>query len=143
MPTDYRARRSVLSARALARDLVQQLADLVDDASAWAMGTEPVPVDLAAVSYQYRENYGAHDWNGEGECPRYWKSKGGSTVIVAVPEGWSLGDVVESLASRYEWSNEYSAQYLLGVDRVRVEDVQDEYHTECADWVPACALLVA
>ena len=27
---------------------------------------------------QFRENYGAHNWDGEGECPQHWKSKGGS-----------------------------------------------------------------
>lgn len=31
---------------------------------------------------QIRENYGAHDWDGEGECPQYWKMKGGNTFIV-------------------------------------------------------------
>ena len=29
------------------------------------------------VSTQISENYGAHDWNGRGECPQYWKQKGG------------------------------------------------------------------
>lgn len=28
---------------------------------------------------QYRENYGAHNWDGEGECPQYWKNKGEAT----------------------------------------------------------------
>ena len=31
---------------------------------------------------QYKENYGAPDWDGKGECPRYWKFKGGSTYFV-------------------------------------------------------------
>jgi hypothetical protein len=31
---------------------------------------------------QTRENYGAHDWDGEGTCPQYWKNKGGSEYIV-------------------------------------------------------------
>ena len=34
------------------------------------------------VTTQYRENYGAHQWDGEGECPQYWKNKGGDTYIV-------------------------------------------------------------
>lgn len=33
------------------------------------------------VQTQIRENYGAHDWDGEGECPQYWKFKGGSTYV--------------------------------------------------------------
>ena len=31
---------------------------------------------------QYLENYGAHAWGGEGECPQRWKPKGGSTYVV-------------------------------------------------------------
>lgn len=31
------------------------------------------------IHTQYRENYGAHDWDGSGECPQYWKPKGGFT----------------------------------------------------------------
>ena len=34
------------------------------------------------VSCQYRENYGAHAWDGEGKCPQYWKCKGGISFIV-------------------------------------------------------------
>jgi hypothetical protein len=29
------------------------------------------------VSTQVHENYGAHDWDGKGQCPQYWKAKGG------------------------------------------------------------------
>lgn len=143
MPMPYRARRAVLSARALARDFVAQVAEMVDNVEAWTLGTSAPVVDLCLVSYQYRENYAAHDWDGEGECPQYWKCKGGSDVIVPVPEGWTLGDVVEALSARYEWSNPYSAQHVLGAERVRVEDVQDEYHAECADWVPESFLHLA
>lgn len=34
------------------------------------------------ISTQTRENYGAHDWNGVGTVPQYWKNKGGSEYIV-------------------------------------------------------------
>ena len=30
------------------------------------------------VTTQVHENYGAHNWDGEGECPQYWKAKGGN-----------------------------------------------------------------
>ena len=29
------------------------------------------------ISTQVHENYGAHDWDGKGQCPQYWKAKGG------------------------------------------------------------------
>ena len=31
---------------------------------------------------QVRENYGAHDYDGNGPVPQYWKNKGGSEYIV-------------------------------------------------------------
>ena len=31
---------------------------------------------LLQITAQYHENYGAHDWNGQGECPQHWKAKG-------------------------------------------------------------------
>ena len=34
------------------------------------------------IQTQLRENYGAHDWDGEGTCPQYWKFKGGNTYVV-------------------------------------------------------------
>ena len=37
------------------------------------------PVDFRiAITTQVYENYGAHAWDGKGECPQYWKAKGGS-----------------------------------------------------------------
>jgi hypothetical protein len=35
-----------------------------------------------AIYTQIRENYGAHDWDGKGACPQYWKCKGGDVYIV-------------------------------------------------------------
>jgi hypothetical protein len=34
------------------------------------------------ITTQNLENYGAHDWDGVGECPQYWKAKGGSDYVV-------------------------------------------------------------
>lgn len=44
------------------------------------------------ITTQTRENYGAHDWDGQGECPQYWKYKGGCLYIVlnADPDDMSL-----------------------------------------------------
>lgn len=28
------------------------------------------------ITTQYKENYGAHDWDGTGSCPQGWKNKG-------------------------------------------------------------------
>ena len=34
------------------------------------------------IQTQVYENYGAHDWDGQGECPQYWKAKGGNDYRV-------------------------------------------------------------
>ena len=34
------------------------------------------------ITTQVYENYGAHDWDGVGACPQYWKAKGGSDYVI-------------------------------------------------------------
>lgn len=36
------------------------------------------------ISAQYKENYGAHDWDGIGACPQHWKNKGGFQFTLPV-----------------------------------------------------------
>ena len=36
---------------------------------------------VTVITSQNRENYGAHDWSGEGACPQHWKNKGRSVYI--------------------------------------------------------------
>lgn len=43
-----------------------------------------MPTTFAIIAmYLYRENYGAHSWDGKGECPSYWKNKGSHEVTVS------------------------------------------------------------
>lgn len=48
------------------------------------------------ATYQYYENYAFHDWDGEGECPARWKSKGNHEEVIRnnlnIDEVISLGD---------------------------------------------------
>ena len=41
----------------------------------------PKKVARLVIHTQFRENYGAHAWDGKGECPQHWKYKGGSTYV--------------------------------------------------------------
>ena len=47
------------------------------------------------ITTQHRENYGAHDWNGEGECPQHWKYKGGSTYFVTGLTGKQINKIAQ------------------------------------------------
>ena len=63
------------------------------------------------VQTQYRENYGAHDWNGVGECPQYWKCKFGSDyIILSAPSA----EEAEAYVTRtYGHRDHYSQEYVI------------------------------
>ena len=69
------------------------------------------------IQTQVKENYGAHDWDGEGSCPQYWKFKGGHTVVVRditpaqairISEGG-----IPTLAALIEQRNDHYEEYIL------------------------------
>ena len=67
---------------------------------------------MLVIRTQFMENYGAHDWDGTGECPQYWKMKGGSEYkITNVPLNIDYQEVV-SMAN-VETDNEYCREYIL------------------------------
>ena len=78
---------------------------------------------------QYCENYGAHDWNGEGACPQYWKFKGGEDYFYqlgnTMPSDEHIAELVNHLRSRVEWSDEGSRSYIVSYGIV-----EDGYRTE-------------
>lgn len=69
------------------------------------------------IDTQYRENYGAHDWNGEGVCPQYWKNKGGSTFVVEhtftsiSPE--QVAAIINTLRPVIEQRDDYSTVEII------------------------------
>jgi len=73
------------------------------------------------VMTQYCENYGAHDWDGEGECPQYWKFKGGFEYLVAAltieeaSKGHAyLQKLVMDRAEEFTSNDDYTHEYILG-----------------------------
>ena len=70
---------------------------------------------MLVIQTQYMENYGAHDWDGTGECPQYWKSKGGSSFKVKnIPLNIDFQAVVDMLKPELDYSNDYSQSEMLG-----------------------------
>ena len=65
------------------------------------------------IQTQYKENYGAHDWDGQGECPQYWKFKGGDTFVVP---GVSNKDLLPALEEMITYSNDHSEEYILSAE---------------------------
>ena len=70
------------------------------------------------ITTQIQENYGAHDWDGTGACPQYWKFKGGNDYSYALgshlrnPE--ALAELVEAFRGQIEEDNEGYREYIIG-----------------------------
>jgi len=66
------------------------------------------------IETQVRENYGAHNWDGVGKCPQYWKSKGGSTYVFDFDHSEDSGrDLMKAIRPLIEDRNESYEEYLL------------------------------
>ena len=85
------------------------------------------------INTQFRENYGAHDWDGKGECPQYWKNKGGDTYVVEI----SLAEAHEiafyvAVEKCIEHSSDYSEEYIIG--QKLVDDCDFDPSTLVPEW---------
>jgi hypothetical protein len=69
------------------------------------------------IDTQYCENYGAHTWDGKGECPQRWKFKGGSTYVVPgitpAQKARIERDGIPTLQSLLEYSSAGSREYVI------------------------------
>jgi hypothetical protein len=76
---------------------------------------------------QITENYGAHDWSGEGRCPQYWKNKGGN-VYVLCPE--LSNDDEEDIIGLIQNSDDYSEEWVMSrFNADKPSDHYDEWET--------------
>ena len=76
------------------------------------------------ITTQVYENYGAHDWDGEGACPQYWKAKGGCDYVIKKFRG-DATTAVMALRSQIEQDNEAYRESIINW-----EIVADDYLTE-------------
>ena len=76
------------------------------------------------ITTQVYENYGAHDWDGVGECPSYWKAKGGSDYVVKRFKG-DATTAVMALRGQIEQDNDAYRESIINW-----EVVADDYLTE-------------
>ena len=70
------------------------------------------------ITTQTQENYGAHDWDGEGACPQYWKFKGGMDYKYDLGRyGRSeeaITELVMALRGQIEEDNDYFRNTIIG-----------------------------
>ena len=81
------------------------------------------------ITTQYQENYGAHDWDGEGACPQYWKFKGGMDYKYdlgsQVRSADALAELVEYFRPQIEESNDYVRNDIIGWQLVEDDFLTD------------------
>lgn len=99
------------------------------------------------ITTQVLENYGAHDWDGEGECPSYWKAKGGNDYVVKNIDINRAADIANWAAGQIEQDNEYFREYILSWEVV-ADDFLTEFEQSQLKWegrimFPAQELVVA
>ena len=72
------------------------------------------------ITTQVYENYGAHDWDGKGECPQYWKAKGGSDYVIKNFKGGDEEAVkaIFCLRPQIESDDQYYRENIIGWDIV-------------------------
>ena len=66
------------------------------------------------ITTQVYENYGAHDWDGAGECPQYWKAKGGSDYVVKNVNVNTVTETVMALRGQIEQDNHAFREKIIG-----------------------------
>jgi hypothetical protein len=81
------------------------------------------------ITTQIQENYAAHDWDGTGTCPQYWKFKGGNDYKYALGSTLrnadTIQEIVEYFRPQIEEDNDYYRNHIIGY-----EVVADDYLTE-------------
>ena len=66
------------------------------------------------ITTQVYENYGAHDWDGAGECPQYWKAKGGNDYVVKKFKDINrVTETVMALRSQIECDNQAFRETII------------------------------
>lgn len=69
---------------------------------------------IIVIQTQFCENYGAHDWDGNGICPQYWKHKDGSTYFVKCTiEDAQDKDYWSRVETAIEHKDDYSHEYII------------------------------
>ena len=81
------------------------------------------------ITTQVRENYGAHDWDGKGECPSYWKNKGGNDYVVPNVDINRAGKIFEEVKEQCQEMNVFFEEYVIGWELV-ADDYLSEYEQD-------------
>ena len=79
----------------------------------------------ALIVTQIHENYGAHDWDGEGTCPEYWKAKGCGEYYIKDMTEDSMVEAMLVNRSKLEQDTDYYRESIIDFALV-----PDDYMTQ-------------
>lgn len=89
---------------------------------------------ILVITTQHYENYGAHDWDGEGECPQHWKAKGGNQIkITDIPKSVSEETLHHLAVDAFSEFNDYFEVSVLGV-HFESDDWMSEFEKSQLEW---------
>lgn len=80
---------------------------------------------------QYRENYGAHNWDGQGEAPQHWKNKGdaGSVLAKNIPDWQTAEELLAQLSQEdRSQSDDYSETHASPPEIVSMSELGKHFH---------------
>jgi len=72
--------------------------------------------------FDYRENYAANDWDGEGHCPQCWKCKYGDDILVAdgitqeMLDDAAFMETLYGMAREHDYGNDYATNWFSHFD---------------------------
>ena len=84
------------------------------------------------ITTQVYENYGAHDWDGKGECPSYWKAKGGSDYVIKKFKG-DATTAVMAVRTQIEEDNDHYRESIIDF-RIVADDYLTEFEQSQLDY---------
>jgi hypothetical protein len=93
------------------------------------------------IQTQIQENYGAHDWDGTGTVPSYWKFKGGQDYMLAL-DGFNpdhefadkrLEMIVDGVRDQVESNSDYFREWIISYTIV-ADDFLTEFEQSQLDY---------
>jgi hypothetical protein len=70
---------------------------------------------MLVIATQDYENYGAHDWDGVGECPSYWKAKGGAEFkVTGISAAADLDEILDMVRPEIERNDVFFQTTIIG-----------------------------
>ena len=100
------------------------------------------PKFVLFIQTQYKENYGAHAWDGKGECPQYWKFKGGEEIILSKTlsleealDADYIQEVVDQHKPYIEYKSECSEEYVISHDIEQYSDWVKRHKKAEKEWI--------